>query len=267
MNTEEEINTAIKKLIRSITVREIKKQLKWHKTLYEIGEAALPKIRSTIKSYNSSSLDIRSKHICISGLMRLMHDINEQKALSLTKELIENGCDSLIATHLKTINEFTSKNFKCYQIKGVRIYEEKKLSPQYSIQRLLQKWFENVPLENLNEVDRIYVKSKDKQDYSGNYMPIFFSINLVWIAPSSRYNPMFWLIILGHEFTLYHEIGHHVSRHTFGKDPDQEREANQYAKMLMTKRHPLLGALISTLSKTIKRIKIRKIQKEIRTET
>ena len=125
MNAEEEINTAIKKLIRSFTMQEYENQLKWHKTLYEIGEAAIPKIHSTIKSYNSSNLDIRSKHICISGLMRLMHDIDEAKALSLTGELTKNGCDSLIATHLKTINEFTSKNFICYQIKGVQIFEEK----------------------------------------------------------------------------------------------------------------------------------------------
>ena len=268
MNTEDKINTAIKKYIRSITVQEIKKQLEWYKTLYDIGEAALPKISSTIKSYNSSNLDIRSKNICISGLMRLMHDIDETEALKLTEELIISGCESLIAKHLKTINEFTSKTFKRYQIRGVQIFEEKKLSPKYSIRNLLQKWFENVPHENLNELDRIFVKSKDKQDYSGNYMPILFSINLIWYAPSSRYNPLFWLLILCHERTFYHEIGHHVPRHTFGRqDPDQEREANRYAAMLMAKRHPVIGALANAIVKTIERHVIRKVQKEIRTET
>ena len=131
----------------------------------------------------------------------------------------------------------------------------------------MQKWFENIPPENLNEVDRIYIISRDKQDYAGNYMPIFFSINLIWYAPSSRYNPIFWLLILLHERTFYHEIGHHVSRHTFGQDPNQEKEANRYASMLMAKRHPIFGALISTIAKTIKKIEIRKVQKELRMET
>ena len=80
MNAEEEISTAIQKLIRAVTMQEFKNQLKWHKALYEIGKPALPKICSTIKLYHSSNLDLRSKHICISGLMRLVHDIDETQA-------------------------------------------------------------------------------------------------------------------------------------------------------------------------------------------
>jgi len=188
--------------------------------------------------------------------MRLVHDIDETEALKLSDELIKSGCEPLISNHLKSINEFTSKYFNCYRTSGVTIFEEKKLAPSYSIRLLLQKWFENVPTEDLNEVDRIYVKSRDKQDYAGNYMPIFFSINLVWYAPSSRYNPLFWLLILLHERTFYHEIGHHVCRHTFGQDPEQEREADRYASMLMAKRHPILGVVIGSIAKVLKKIKI-----------
>lgn len=258
MNAEEEISTAIKNLIRALTMQEFKNQLKWHKALYEIGKPAIPKICSTIKSYHCSNLDLRSKQICISGLMRLVHDIDETEASRLSDELIKGGCEPLISNHLKSINEFTSKNFRCYRIKGVNIFEERKVAPGYSIRLLLQKWFENVPPENLNEVDRIYVKSRDKQDYAGNYMPIFFSINLIWYAPSSRYNPLFWLLILLHERTFYHEIGHHVSRHTFGQDPEQEREADRYASRLMAKRHPILGAVINSIGKTIKKLEVSK---------
>lgn len=264
MNSEGDISTAIKKLIRAVTMQDIKNQLKWHKALYEIGKPALPKICSTIKSYHSLNLDLHSKHICISGLMRLMHDIDESEAMRLSTELIKNGCEPLIATHLKSINEFTSNNFNSYRIDGVTIFEEKKLIPSYSIRLLLQKWFKNVPRADLNEIDRIYIKSREKQDYGGNYMPILFSINLVWSAPSSRYNPLFCLLVLLHEHTFYHEIGHHVPKHTFGQDPVQEKEANQYASKLMTKRHPLLGALISLLVWTIKRFNIRKTVNTIR---
>ena len=42
----------------------------------------------------------------------------------------------------------------------------------------------------------------------------------------------------------YHEIGHHVHRHTFGQDPDQEREADQYAANILKKSHPLLRIIV-----------------------
>ena len=263
MSGEEEINTAIRQLIRAVTIQNFKNQLKWHKALYQIGKPALPKISSTIKSYHSSNLDLHSKHICISGLMRLMHDIDDSAAIKLSNELIKSGCEPLISNHLESINEFTYQNFKCYQINGVAIFEEKKLTPSYPTRVLLQKWFENIPIEDLNEVDRIYIVSRDKQDYAGNYMPIFFYINLVWDAPSSRYNPLFRLFILFHERTFYHEIGHHVYRHTFGQDPGQEREANRYASKLMAKKHPILGPVIGYIAKVIKKASIRKAVKEI----
>ena len=254
MNTEEEINSAIKKLIRSCTTQELENQLKWHKMLYEIGEPALPKIDSTIKSYHTSNLDVHSKHVCISGLMRLMHDIDETAALKLSDELIKSGCAPVTANHLKTLNEFSITNFKCYQINNIKIFEEKNLSPKYSIQHLLQKWFENVPAEDLIEIDRIYIKRQDNQPYAGNYMPVLFSINLIWFAPSSRLNPLSWLMTLVHERTLYHEIGHHVPRHRFGNDFEQEKEANQYASMLMKKSHPVLSVILGAIAKALRKL-------------
>jgi hypothetical protein len=42
------------------------------------------------------------------------------------------------------------------------------------------------------------------------------------------------------QIVLYHEIGHHIHRHTFGEDPDQEREADKYVGRIFAKIHPLL---------------------------
>jgi hypothetical protein len=41
------------------------------------------------------------------------------------------------------------------------------------------------------------------------------------------------VFLLAIESTLYHEIGHHLHRHTFGQDSVQEAEANKYSNYLM----------------------------------
>ena len=264
MSGEEEISLAIQQLIRAATIHNFKKQLKWHKTLYQIGKPAISKISSTVKSYHSSNLDLRTKHICISALMRLIHDMDESEAQILTDEIIKSGCETLISTHLKSINEFTLKNFDQYQIKGVTIFEERKISPSYSIRLILEKWFGNVPTEDLKEVDRIYIVSRKKQDYAGNYMPIFFSINVVWYGPSSRYHPLFWISVLFNEHTLYHEIGHHFHRHALGwKDPHKEKQANRYASKIMAKSHPVLVSVLVPIVRILKKASIRKAVKKI----
>jgi hypothetical protein len=51
---------------------------------------------------------------------------------------------------------------------------------------------------------------------------------------------MSWMKNIRTEIVLYHEIGHHVHRHTFGEDPDQEREADKYAGRIFANIHPLL---------------------------
>lgn len=174
----EEIKLALKNLINAIISHDIRNHMKWHKVLYEIGPPALPKIISNIETYNYSKLDRHTKLICISGLMRLAHDIDENAAKTITNFLLKNGCEKIISNRLKSINEFTLNNFENYCIKGVTVFEENQIAPHYLIRSILQKWFENIPNEDFKEVDRIYVVKKDKQDYAGNYMPIFFRLIL-----------------------------------------------------------------------------------------
>jgi Zn-dependent protease with chaperone function len=65
-------------------------------------------------------------------------------------------------------------------------------------------------------------------------------INLVWDNPSSRWSPMSLLNNFVIESVLYHEIGHHVRRHTLGQDPKQEKEADKYSARIMANSHHLL---------------------------
>jgi hypothetical protein len=59
-----------------------------------------------------------------------------------------------------------------------------------NVKARLEQWMKNIPIEDLKEIDRIYiVRSKDSTPL-GAYMPILYVINLVWDNPSSRWSPM-----------------------------------------------------------------------------
>ena len=58
---------------------------------------------------------------------------------------------------------------------------------------------------------------------------------------------LFRLLLLSIEHSFYQEIGHHVFRHTFGQYPIQEKEADSYASIIMSKAHPQIGRLVKLL--------------------
>ncbi len=53
------------------------------------------------------------------------------------------------------------------------------------------------------------------------------------------------------ESVLYHEIGHHVHRHTFGQDPDQEKEANDYSDKIMFNSSHVLYRIMRAVKKVL----------------
>ena len=95
----------------------------------------------------------------------------------------------------------------------------------------------NIPKNDLENISRLYVISRDKINASGTYTPILNSIALLWENRYKDKSLLFKLSALVTEKVLYHEIGHHSNRHKFGTDPDQEKEADRYAFHIMKKSH------------------------------
>src|SRR5215475_3423710 len=146
--------------------------------------------------------------------------------------------DSAVVRFLDSICAFTLADYTQYDVCGVKVFEHKKLVTKQNVRSRLEQWLKNIPIEDLKEIDRIYiVRSKDMTPL-GSYRPILYVINLVWDSPSSWWSPMSWLNNFVIEIVLYHEIGHHVHRHTFGEDSDQEKEADKYSGRIMANSHP-----------------------------
>jgi hypothetical protein len=159
--------------------------------------------------------------------------LDESESEKIRIELIDNGCGPVVAHILDSIGSFKLNDFIRYDVRGVKIFQHKRLVTRQNVKRRLEQWLKPVPSEDLDQIERIYVLPKWDLEALGNYKPVLFCINVAWDNPSPRWSPMSWVNNLIIESTLYHEIGHHVHRHTFGQEPEQEAEADDYANRIM----------------------------------
>ena len=235
-----DIDRSLTTLIRGLTQDNKGEIYKAYKALFQVGAPAIPQIRAAVLQSNWPNLKYPNENRYVCGLVNLIHDIDESEARRVANQLKNNGCDLAVARFLDSICAFTLANYTQYEVCGVKVFEHKELVTKQNVMARLEQWLKNVLVEDLKEIERIYVLRREDMTNLGHYMPVLYVINLVWDNPSSRWSPISWLNNFIIESTLYHEIGHHVHRHTFGEDPDQEREADKYASRIIANIHPLL---------------------------
>lgn len=251
MESEQKIRAEIKKLLGAVAHSNSPEAMKAHKVLVKIGSPAIPYIEESLLKVDFSQGALRHSTtgvLYVTSLVNLIHDIDEDASRNIARKLIQQGCDATIAQRLETINSFTLDDYFQYEIKGVSVFEYKKIESKYEVRPNLEKWFENVPDDDLKEIERIYIVNQtEEQDYAGYFMPIFCYIKLVWDTPQEEHYPIWlkfllWLSLMNMEFTFYHEIGHHVHRHTRDKKLKQEREdeADRYARRRFLSSRPTL---------------------------
>ena len=254
---DQEIRTSLKTLIRGLTQGNRSDEYEAYKALYKIGAPAIPQIRDAIFQSNWSKVKRPNEIRYVSGLVSLLRDINEVEAEGVARQLIENGCDNTVKQLVTSICSFTLTDYLMYDIQGIKVYERKELF-KHDVRSKLERWLNNVPGKDLKEIERIYVITYDGRDKAGSYRPILFTIELVWYNPFSRHDPFSWFLLQNIERTLYHEIGHHVHRHSFGQIPEQEQEADAYARRLMKISHPVLGKIVHGINMVLHLLGLKK---------
>ncbi len=230
---DQNISRSLKTLIRGLTQDDATEMYKAYKALFAVGPAAIPQIREAIFKVKWSSVKYPNEIRYIAGLATLIHDLDESESEKIRIELMGSGCGPVVARILNSIGSFTLKNFIRYDVRRVKIFEHKRLVTRQNVKQRLEHWLKPVPSEDLDQIDRIYVLPKSDLEALGTYKPVLFCINLAWDNPSPRWSPMSWMNNFIIEGALYHEIGHHVHRHTFGQDPEQEAGAENYANRIM----------------------------------
>jgi hypothetical protein len=226
--------------------------MKAHKALYKIGKPAIPEIREALFQLNLSRFKHPVRLRYVTALVSLIHDIDETETERIAYKLAQDRCDEIILQRVKSISEFTVEDYIKYQIKGVNIFESKRLVTKQKVRPFLQKWLKKVPEKDLKEIERLYLLHRAERVYKGYYMPIFYNVGLVWDNPYANFNPISWLSLLFTELTLYHEIGHHAYRHSFGQDMKQEEEADEYAVRIFLSSRPTFCKILLASRKIVR---------------
>ena len=247
---EQDISRSLKTLIRGLTQDDVTEMYKAYKALFAVGRAAVPQIREAIFKTEWANINYPNEIRYLAGLVTLIHDLDESESEKIRIELVRNGCSPVVAHVLESIGSFQLQDFIRYDVRGFKIFEHKRLVTRQNVKRRLEQWLRPVPGEDLDQIERIYVLPKQDLDALGSYAPVLFCINLAWDNPSPRWSPMSWLNNFIIETTLYHEIGHHVHRHTFGQDPEQEADAENYADRIMANNS---GHFLFRLARLLKR--------------
>ncbi len=212
-----------------------------YRTLYDIGEPAIPRLQATLYRDDYAELN-RLVMARLTGVLTLTHDIDCVKSRETAEEIRRRGCDPVYDARLATILAYAPEHFLQYEVKGIEVHESDSLKPDNRLQ-FVTKWLGGLPPEDLKEIRKIYLIPRGQEDYRGTYTPYLNVIALVWDEPFGRNNPFSALNALSIERTFYHEVGHHVHRHTYGQDPVQEEEAEAYAIARMRAAHPRFRAV------------------------
>jgi hypothetical protein len=249
IEANQEIERRLKSFLRGLTQADIVDRYQTYKSLYQCGADALPHLREAIFKSNWSTVRYPNEIRYVAGLVNLVHDIDESESVKITAELERKGCSTLLSRILKSICSFTVDNFKQYEVCGVRVFEHKQLPTTQNVKRKLEGWLPNCPAKDLSEIDRIYIVRQEELEALGTYRPVLFCITLAWDNPYRRWHPISWMNNFEIERTLYHEVGHHAHRHSFGEDQDQEDAADKYADWIMGHRS---NRLLFKLARLIK---------------
>ena len=251
-DNENEIKAGIKTLSRGLMQDDYSVAFRGYKNLYEIGSPAIPSLKDSILGIDWSKSKYKELTRYVAGVFSLIHDIDEAEANQIQITTAKNGCPHHIQSLMKSKCSFSIQNYQRYNVCGVDIFEHNKIDKQCEIQKYIEGWLKSIPAEDLNEISRLYVVREEEIDENaaGTYTPGLFKIVLLWDNHFKENSMLFKLFALMTEKTLYHEIGHHVHRHTFRQyTSDKEKEADNYAYRIMKQNHPSLYIVARLLNK------------------
>jgi hypothetical protein len=247
LNSEEEINGHIKTLSRGLMQINYSVAYEGYNALYRIGEPVIPFLKQIVLRTDWSNTKYKELSFYLTGLVSLLHDINESEGNQIIQHIISRGCATHVRALLHSLSQFSEADFTKCKIRDITVLTHKDITAKCNIKPYIDAWLANIPEHELRELVRIFIVRPEDMEAIGTYTPLLCKITIAWDNAFKINSFLFKLFLLSIEHTFYHEIGHHSYRHTFGQDPVQEKEADDYASRIMTKAHPKIGCFVKVL--------------------
>ncbi|MEM8652732.1 MAG: hypothetical protein AAGF54_19565 [Pseudomonadota bacterium] len=218
------------------------------------GVLVVPEILEELRKIDLEKDFSREKLSLVSGLTVILRDIDEETAERFVQKALRGNVNPIIRTELEHTLRFSLRNYRQSYYGDVLVLEEKNINPNYDASTHVKIWLSSVPETDLQGITRIYIlKDDEAYSFAGNYAPGFAKINVVWDSMFRPHNPMVRLTRYLNRHTLYHEIGHHRFRHTYGQDPLQERVADEYAAQQLRIAFPKVRRLAKFINFVLRR--------------
>src|SRR5262249_26093469 len=118
-----DVDRSLRTLIRGLTQDNRTEIYESYKALFQAGATAIPQVRAALFKSNWSNLKYPNEIRYVSGLVNLIHDIDESEAKRIANQLKKNGCDVAVARFLDSICAFTLADYAQYDVCGVKVFE------------------------------------------------------------------------------------------------------------------------------------------------
>ena len=237
------VNGAIQNLLRGISTDDVETvRDAWRAALADRGaalEAILAKLAAPVwDTYPRGPL---RKYLGI--LLALLDEIDPEQFRSEIARLQRGPIHPLHAKTVDLLAARASDQPIGHVGPGIPVYVAGDVREPRLVLSDLERWSGTKGL-GLADVTRIDVIARTSgMDYLGRYNLFFSGIILTWPAGRARGLRLLWRRIRA-ELTFYHEVGHHALGHKEGGQvEEQECEANDYARRMFRRAHPVLIAI------------------------
>ena len=243
------VQDALNRLIRAVGRDAHCDAYRAYRDLYGFGADAIPAIADYVRQNSWTEVKARFQLAVFDTLVGLIHDIDEVRSWDVVNECLSPQAHRLYRMRWETIRQFTVADYHRVAIRNVAIFISKKLRDHSRKIECLDEWLGNIPPDDFAGIERLYVVPWEIEDDTlGHYTPLLYNITIMWYEFPDLSGLIARPVEMAVESTLYHEIGHHVHRHGFGQDPEQEREADAYATRVLFAAHPRFYAFARVIN-------------------
>ncbi len=237
MNKED--RPAVDKLLRGISTDHVETVREAWREILQGGQGSVPQIEAKLRSsaWAENPRGPLSKYLGV--LLALLAELDKS---AFRTEITRLRKSQLHPMHIKTLDVLSQRLAEeptLHVSDGVPVFVSSEIDDQSRVGRNIERWSKTrgLSLENVTRID--VIASRPELEYLGRYNLFFSGIVLTWPSNPGRGLRLWWLR-LNAEVTFYHEGGHHVCGHIEGGQvAEQEKEANEYARMMIRRSRPV----------------------------